>query len=66
MVEEEESFGLSDGFGLRVAVTVVTSVLGLAEGCVIVTVVTPFDVDTLTSAPVAPSRSTPDNMPAFA
>jgi hypothetical protein len=67
--EEEESFGLSDGFGVRVAVWVVfvvTAVVGLGEASVIVIVVTPFAADTLTSAPVAPSRKTAESAPDFA
>src|SRR5438128_2700626 len=49
--------GLADGFGDADALA---DALGLADAWVMVTVVTPFCVETLTSAPVAPSRNRPE------
>jgi hypothetical protein len=69
-VEEEAFCALPDG--LAVAVLVVTDAdaladaLGLADGSVIVIVVTPLEADTLTSAPVAPSRKMAEIAPDFA
>jgi hypothetical protein len=78
--EGEEKFdglpdGLVEGDGLAVCVAVgladgdadaLADALGLGDASVIVTVVTPFAVDTLTSAPVAPSRNRPEIAPDFA
>jgi hypothetical protein len=65
---EEEFLALSDGLAVAVCVVVdaLADALGLAEGSVIVIVVTPFEADTLTSAPVAPSRKTAEIAPDFA
>src|SRR5689334_20843957 len=77
--EGEESDGLADGLadgdGVAVCVAVgladgdadaLADALGLGDASVIVIVVTPFCVDTLTSAPVAPSRNRPEMAPDFA
>jgi len=78
--EGEEKFdglpdGLADGDGLALCVAVgladgdadvLADALGLGEAWVIVIVVTPFWVETLTSAPVAPSRNRPEVAPDFA
>jgi hypothetical protein len=68
------SDGLPDGVGDGLAVRDVTfgdvlgdaDALGLGDASVRVIVVTPFDADTLTRAPVAPSRNTPEMAPDFA
>jgi hypothetical protein len=68
----DESDGLAAGDGLAVRDDAVgdadglADALGLGDASVIVTVVTPFAADTLTSAPVAPSRNTPEMAPDFA
>src|SRR5437870_11566641 len=58
---ECDAMGLADGDAAARA-----DALGLAEAWVIVIVVTPFCVETLTSAPVAPSRNRPEIAPDFA
>jgi hypothetical protein len=78
---EEEGDGLADGLAVGDPVAVGLAVgladgvgdadwladaLGLGEASVIVIVVTPPDADTLTRAPVAPSRNTPEIAPDFA
>src|SRR5712692_1086257 len=72
---EEKGNALADGDGCAVCVAVgladgdadlFADALGLGEASVIVIVVTPFCVDTLTSAPVAPSRNRPEIAPDFA
>src|SRR5579859_2258334 len=72
---EEEGDALADGLGdgdglaLDVAVGLAdgdADALGLGDASVIVIVVTPFCVETLTRAPVAPSRNRPEIAPDFA
>src|SRR5207249_10615981 len=58
-----DAVGLADGVG---DADVLADALGLGDASVIVIVVTPFWVDTLTSAPVAPSRNRPEIAPDFA
>jgi hypothetical protein len=58
-----DAVGLPDGVG---DADVLADALGLGDASVIVIVVTPFCVDTLTSAPVAPSRNRPEIAPDFA
>ena len=62
---------VADGLGVGVAVGLVVAdglavAVGVGDGSVSTIVVTPLDAETLTSAPVAPSRNTPEMAPAFA
>ena len=58
---DAEALAVADGLGWALA-----DADGLGLASVIVIVVTPFEADTLTSAPVAPSRNTPEIAPDFA
>jgi hypothetical protein len=58
----DSRFGLADGDGDADW----PATVGLGDASVTVIVVTPFDADTLTRAPVAPSRNTPLIAPDFA
>jgi len=53
--------GSGDSVGWALA-----DVVGLGDASVIVMVVTPFEAETEMSAPVAPSRKTPEMTPALA
>src|SRR2546423_555364 len=68
---EEEGLGEAEADGVAMWLAdgdadAFAAALGLGDASVIVIVVTPFWVDTLTSAPVAPSRNRPEIAPDFA
>src|SRR5437588_11901931 len=66
-IGEEEGLGEADAEGLADGCALAfVDALGLGDASVIVIVVTPFWVDTLTRAPVAPSRNRPEIAPDFA